>query len=160
MVRVWYMVWLTQPFMFSYHHIIRWMVAKSCTTNRMVETQTKQWDVYHLSTGAGIRNHPQYNWSPRNGWHILLVGRLNPIPVRRCETWNQSCGEPRVGFGVAKSPSPHRHPWLEWCQGVPPWLWKPPFIHRCSFPNTWLMKSEDFPHSTPIRQPLLVEDNK
>jgi len=25
--------------------------AKSCITKRMVETQTKEWDVYHLSTG-------------------------------------------------------------------------------------------------------------
>jgi len=27
------------------------MVAKSCITKRMVETQTKEWDFAHLSTG-------------------------------------------------------------------------------------------------------------
>ena len=38
--------------------LILWMVAKACTTKRMVETY-KQWDVYQQSTGAGFRNHPQ-----------------------------------------------------------------------------------------------------
>ena len=35
---------------------ILWMVAKSCITRRMVETQTKSWHVYHLSTGAALLN--------------------------------------------------------------------------------------------------------
>ena len=55
-------------------------------TNRMVETRTKSWDVYHLSTGAGFRNHPQYHVrcsADMNGfilWKIpygdLLLGKL------------------------------------------------------------------------------------
>ena len=54
-----------------FFHIISvmWMVANSCTTKRMVETQQTPWDVYHLSTGAGSLNHPQY---PLVNCHVTM----------------------------------------------------------------------------------------
>ena len=43
--------------------VIQWMVAKSCTTKRMVETWNHRTNginrINPLSTGAGFRNHPQ-----------------------------------------------------------------------------------------------------
>jgi hypothetical protein len=58
---------------FIHFHLILWMVAKSCTTNQMVETPTKQWDVCHQSTGAGFRNHPM------RPHRVTATGRLIPV---------------------------------------------------------------------------------
>ena len=41
-----------------------WMVAKSCTTRKMVETLYINSGINHLSTGAGFCNHPRYDSCP------------------------------------------------------------------------------------------------
>jgi hypothetical protein len=54
------------------------MVAKSCTTERMVETPkiSKKNGINNLSTGAGFRNHPQYHF--RNPQDDLLPLQISP----------------------------------------------------------------------------------
>ena len=104
----WLVIAMLQQMKSTHVQCIRWMVAKSCTTKRMVETpwiggltiyQTPwivglTW-INHLSSGVGFRNHPQVG--PAGRWRCQPSSSLAEDPTKGEES-------PQLGHKVCRSP--------------------------------------------------------